>query len=210
MISVALTDDALAKEKSQARRAGVASVALLVVLFLLPFTLFTGFVAFAFAVTTWQFVFHGSTAVSMCLKGGRRKLFQIAVAITFPLALSWDFAKDAPSLTASGIFGQMATPWLLFPVALIGHVSWRMAKDLDQEHPFRGFLIASAVIFIVCLFGYHGLHTEYDDYSETANMSLDKEAALEAAQSGRFFGQFLLYVVVSYAAMLARLWKRHA
>jgi hypothetical protein len=40
---------------------------------------------------------------------------------------------------------------------------------LDEEHPFRGFLIACAVIFVICYFGHHGIYSEYDDYTDISS-----------------------------------------
>lgn len=206
---MARTELAFAEEKSQARGFGMAAAILLIVALLRPLKLLTAFVLLALAAASWKFVFHGATAVSMSLSGSRRNLFRIAVATAFPLVLSWYFIKDTPSVTASDVIGPMASPWLLLPIALIGYVSWAAGEQLDQQHPFRGFLIASTVLFVICLLGYHGIHSEFDDQSETSYTIIDKEAASQAAQSGRYLGQILLYVGVSYAAMFAKFWKRH-
>lgn len=53
--------------------------------------------------------------------------------------------------------------------------------------------------------GYHGIDSEYDDYTESSSIYIDDDAGKRAAETGRYLGQFLVYVMVSYAAMLAKL-----
>jgi hypothetical protein len=103
----------------------------------------------------------------------------------------------------------MLNAWFLLPVAVIGYASWFGADQLDNDHPFRGFLIAAAVLFIICLLGYYGIHSEYDEQSESSFRYIDKVAAALAAQSGRYFAQYLIYVAIAYGVMLAKLKKRH-
>jgi len=162
------------------------------------------------AVTAWQFVLHGSTAVSICLNGRKRTLFQISMAVAFPLALSMYFLRVVPSFAVGELVGQLVSPQYLLPTAIIGYASWFMAEQLDREHPFRGFLMASAAIFVICLLGYHGIQIASDEFSEATYEARDSEKTIEVAQTGRFFGQFLLYILASYAALLAKLWRRHA
>src|SRR5439155_11228466 len=103
------------------------------------------------------------TAISMSLNRVARRQFQIAVALVVPLFLSLYFIKDATSITLQGVVGDMSGPYLpgrLIQLGLIALFSWAFGDQLNREHPFRGFLIACAVIFVICLKGYYGIHWE--------------------------------------------------
>lgn len=196
------------RAKSEARFFGIVSAVLLVVALVVPDLLIQVFAILGLAVTGWQFLFHGSTVVSMKLDGLRRQLFQILIAVAFPLVLSLYFIKDVSTLSFYGLFGHMFSWWFLIPIAIIGYISWAGADQLDEMHPFRGFLIASGVLFAICFMGHLGIYSEVDDYTEESYFLRDKEAAKEAVQTGRYFGQYFIYVLVSYATMLAKRYRR--
>jgi hypothetical protein len=198
------------QQQAEARRFGIASGVLLPIVLLSPWRVVTALALIALAVSVWKLVFHGATAVSMSLTAPRRNLFQVGVAVAFPLMLSWYFVRSTPTLTVSGVIGHMASAWFLLPIVLIAWVSWVGANQLDQEHPFRGFLIAATALFVICYFGYHGIHSEFDDQTETSSTVIDREAAAQAVTSGRYFGQFLVYVLVSYGVLFAKLRRGHA
>ena len=187
------------KAKSEAKFFGIASAVLLAVVFIVPVKIIQAFVLLGLAATGWQFLFHGSTAISMSFVGVARRRFQIAVAVVVPLLLSLYFIKDATSITLQGVMGHMFSLWFLIPIGIIAYVSWFAADLLDYDYPFRGFLIACAVVFVICFMGHNGISIEHD---------IDKEAAKRAAETGRYLGQFLVYVTVSYVAMLAKLLRR--
>jgi hypothetical protein len=195
----------LEKSKSEARIFAIALVVLAIATEAIPSRWITALLMIPLAITAWLALFHGTTVISFQLQGFRRTAFQVAVAIAVPIALSFYFIHRTPELTASGVFGPALTPWFLLPVAIIGYASWHGAAQLDSEHPFRGFLVASTVLFVICLFGYYGIYSEFDEQTETSIQYIDKEAAALAAQSGRYFGQFLIYVAISYIAMLTKL-----
>ncbi len=198
----------LKRAKSEARFFGIVSAILLGVIFVIPAKIVKAFALLGIAVTGWQFLFHGSTVISMTLEGESRRRFQVFVSAVVPILLSLYLIKDAPSLTLQGLFGHMLSAWYLIPVGLIGYVSWAAADQLNGEHPFRGFLIACAVIFVICFMGHSGIYSEYDDYTESSSMYIDKEAAKRAVETGRYFGQFLVYVATSYVAMLMKMRRR--
>jgi hypothetical protein len=202
------TELSIEKVKTEAKLFGIASAVLLGIVFFVPVKIIQAFALLGLAGTGWQFLFHGSTAVSMSLMGVARRRFQIAVAVGVPLFLSLYFIKGATSIKLQGVVGHMFSPWFLIPLGLIAYVSWVAADQLNAEHPFRGFLIACTVIFVICFMGHNGIYSEYDDYTESSSMYINKEAAKRAAQTGRYFGQFLVYVLVSYVAMLIKLLRR--
>jgi hypothetical protein len=198
----------LARAKSEARFFGIASAILLVLILLVPVKIVKAFALLGIAVTGWQLLFHGSTAISMTLEGEARRRFQVGVSLAVPGLLSLYFIKGATLVTFDGIFGHMLSAWYLIPLGIIGYVSWVAANQLDDQHPFRGFLIAVAVLFVICFMGYNGIYSAYDDYTESSSTYIDREAAKRAAETGRYFGQFLVYVAVSYLAMLFKMHRR--
>ena len=197
-------------EKAQAKRFGIASAALLAIVSVSPWSILTALLALALAATVWKTVFHGSTAISMCLRGTRRIVFQVTVSIVLPLILAFYFIIDTPVVTVWGLVGHMLSPWYLIPIVLIAYFGWWGTDLLDKEQPFRGFIVATTVLFVICVLGYHGIYSEVDYANDDRYTGIDKEAAAEAVRSGRYFGQFLFYVCVSYVAMLAKLSKRHS
>ena len=201
----------LEEAKSKARFFAIASAVLLTLVLLIPSRVLAAFLIIPLAYTGWMVLFHGTTAVSMTLQGSQRTAFQIATALVVPLVLSLFFLQRTEKLTVYGLFGHMLSPWYLLPFAfiVIGYVSWHAGTQLDREQPFRGFLIAGAVLFAICLLGYYGIYSEFDEDTETSFSYIDKEAANLAAETGRYFGQFLAYVLVAYAGLFAKLRTRH-
>jgi len=193
------------KAKSEAKFFGIASVILLVVVLIIPVKIIHLLALLGLVATVSQFVFQGSTAISISLEGVARRRFQIAVAVVVPLLLSLYFIKDTSAISLQGVFGHMFSPWFLAPLGIITYLSYVAADQLDRELPFRGFLIACAALFVICFMGHNGIYSEYDDYSDSNHYYLDKDAAKSALETGRYFGQFLVYTAFSYVAMLAKL-----
>jgi len=191
-------------ERSEARGFGVAATILSVLAVLSPWNLLSALMVLAFIACLWKFVFHGATVVSMSLVGFWRCLFQFTVAFAIPLVLSVYFVIDTPRISFAGLTESLVSPWILLPIAGIGWFSWAGGEQLDQEHPFRGFLIAATVLFVVCFYGFHGVRK--DDYDpDTSVYVVDQEAAAEARRSGRVFGQYLFCVGVAYSSLLVKL-----
>lgn len=194
--------------KSEAKLFGVVSVVLLVITLLVPAKIIAAFAFMGLVGTGSLTLFHGATAVSLSLAGAARRWFQLAVSIVVPLVLSLYFLRGTPSITVYGLFGHLLNPWFLIPFVIIGYISWTAADLLNREHPFRGFLIATAVIFIICFMGYSGIYIETDYYTDETTFGGDSETTQRAVETGRYFGQFLIYMVVSYTTMLIKLLKK--
>lgn len=199
----------LEKTKSEMRFFAITSAVILALVLLIPSRVLATFLIIPLAYTGWLVLFHGTTAVSMTIQGSQRTAFQVATALVVPLVLSLLFLPRTEELTVYGLFGHMLSPWYLLPFGLIGYVSWHAGTQLDKEQPFRGFLIAGAVLFVICVLGYYGFYSEFDEQTETSLSHVDEEAATLAAQTGRYFGQYLAYVLVAYAGLFARLRIRH-
>lgn len=194
----------LEKAKSEARTFGIASAVFAAIALISPSRGLAALLCIPLACTGWLFLFHGSTVISMRLQGGARRRFQVVVAVLVPLGLSLFFLHEANESSFSQMVRTFWTPWLLLPLVVFGYISWQSANQLDRDHPFRGFIIASVVLFVFCLFGYLGIYSEYDQQTETSMQYIDKEAAREARETGRYFVQYLLYVTTCYAALLAK------
>lgn len=155
-----------------------------------------------------QLYWHGTTLVSVVLRGNRRWLFQVSVAVVTPLVLSAYFFLDVSQLSVGGLFKGWVSWWTLVSVGIIAYVSWELVGLLDKEHPFRGFLLATIVFFVPCFMWHHGMYSEQDLYDDTRTVFMSKENAAFAAETGFYGARFLLYVAVSYMAMFASLrWR---
>lgn len=188
----------------EARFTGWCALGLLIAYIIIPIPLIRALVILGVVAMGSQFVFYGATAVSIRLTEPMRTRFQIAVALAAPAILSLYFIKDASVLSLEGMIGPLLNAWYLFPIAVTGYVSWGSAELLHREHPFRGYLIATGVVFFILYFGYHGVSWEHYEATETSLTTVDAEAARNAAQTGRYFAQFLLYVATSYVALFLK------
>ncbi len=151
---------------------------------------------------------YGMTIVSVKLQGDRRRRFQLLVSVLTPIVLSAYFFKDVSQLSMEALFGGWMSWWAIVPVVIIGLVSWHAADNLDANHPFRGHLIATIIIFVLSFMWHNGVYFEPDDYDEASVLLTDKEKAKLAAETGEYGVRFLLYVAVSYLTMFAkRKWR---
>lgn len=129
----------ITKEKAKAKSSAIVCAISLAVVFLIPIGVIKGIAFLVCAVTGWQLLFHGSTAISMSLGGTARLVFQIAVAVMLPLLLSLYFIKDARAFTLEDAFNRMFSLRFLIGSGIVGLFSWGLADLLDPEHRFRGF-----------------------------------------------------------------------
>jgi hypothetical protein len=97
----------------------------------------------------------------------------------------------------------LLSPWLLIPFFYIAMAGWAGAEQMDPEHPIRGFLIAALSVWLLCFYGYHGMTLSEDNDDQDDQPSYAEQQ--EEAHSGRYFGQFLIYVGFAYGAMLIKL-----
>ncbi len=187
---------------------GIASAILLFLTLVVPNRLIQSLSLLGLVATGSQFVFHGSTAVSMILRGSARRLFQIGISLTVPYLLSLYFLNDAAPLTVEQLFENVFGIWQCISLGVIWYVSWAFADQINIEHPFRGCLIAAAILFVVCFMGYNGIYTDYSGPDDITSVYQSKEAAEEATKTGRYWGQFLSYVGAAYLGILVKLMKK--
>lgn len=187
---------------------GTISVFLLLLILFSPSKFVQALASIGLAVTGWNLIMLVSQAISISLQGGQRRLFQIAVSIAFPILLSMYFIRDVPVITLEGVARPMLTVWFFFPLVLIGWVSWAFADQLDIEHPYFGFVMATTVLFVICFLGQNGAYVEQNESTDASEMFIDVEAGRNSKLTGEHFGRFLVYVTVAYGALLAKLRQR--
>lgn len=188
----------LEKSRSEARLMAVVSAALAIIAAIVPSSLVKLLALIALPYTAWLFYFHGTTWVSFLLQDNKKRIFQVGVAILTPALLSLYFLRHTPEFTFQVTFGPLLNPWFLLPCAFIWFFSKILSRVLDRQHPFRGYLIASVIIFIFCLYGFSGIALD----AENGTSYADEEFAKLAASTAKYFGQYLLYVAVSYLSLL--------
>ena len=200
--------DSLKSDTGRIRDNGILTAIGLGVLVFAPYVLpsrpatFVQALALLFVVIAGsQFFFHLATFVSKVLKGRRRTQFQVAVALAVPIAFTVFLASRADAVPLETLL-DMLTPWLLIPLGVIGWVCWSAGSQLNREHPFRGFLIASAVLFVLCFMWSMGMTSESD--GEDSYTYLDKEKAKRARETGEYVWRFVLYVTIAYVALFLR------
>ena len=181
---------------------GACFVVSLGVIALVPVAILKFIALIAAVISGWLLVFRGATVVSHRLTGRHRQWFTVVAALAFPALISLYFLQDVRVFTFSGVFGHMVSPWFLFPVVVIAYFSWIAAEHIDEEHSIRGFLIAAAVLWLLCASGYSGVRLSDDDYDDDSADYVE-----QGRLTGRYFGQFLVYVGIAYGTMLVRLEK---
>lgn len=151
-----------------------------------------------------QFLFHGATLVSRALEGWRRTQFQVAVSLAAPILFTLFLASRVDAMPTATLWG-MLTPWLLIPLGIISWVCWFGGGQLNREHPFRGFLIAAAVLGVLCFFWSAGMVSDSDYDGEGSSLYLDPERAKRAKVTGEYVWRFLLYVTTAYLVLFLKL-----
>lgn len=171
------------EEKKEVRSYGIlAAICALITAFwfipFIPIKIIAAIAMLGLVGNGWLFLFHGSTVISMLLQGRPRLLFQIFISIVTPILFSIYFLKDAQSITLEGMYVYMFHAWILFPIGIFAYVSFIVNSYLDRYHPFRGFIIASTIFFVLCLIGHHGIRIGSDDDAYGYNDSGDIEVLL--------------------------------
>jgi hypothetical protein len=189
---------------------GVGLIVMALSWFLLPprpATFFGGLALILVFVAGSCFLFLIATLVSLALEGRRRMQFQIAVSLAVPLLFTLWLASRADAVPLETLW-RMLTPWLLWPLGIIAWISWHAGCQLRREHPFRGFVIAAAIIGVVCLFWSAGMTSETDYDGEGSDWFLDPEKAKRARETGEYVWRFILYVTTAYLGLFFKFRQR--
>jgi hypothetical protein len=149
-----------------------------------------------------QFLFHGATLVSLALHGRRRARFQIALSIAVPVLITFLLASRADAIPAQTLW-TILTPWLLIPLGIIAVVSWSAGSLMHREHPFRGFLMAAAILGVLALLWSYGMVSESSDYDDGGGLYLDPKRAKRAQETGEYVWRFVLYITVAEGATVS-------
>ncbi len=146
----------------------------------------------------------GTTLVSLLLHGPARKWFQYAVALIYPLAASTYFLGSANTLDLAWSVGELITAGSALAITAAVAVGWFAAPELHQEHPFRGFLIWAALVFLFNFTGFHGTFFDDEMFGEVQSMFVDKEYSRLAAGKGFYAIAFLVYTLAGYTGLAIR------
>jgi hypothetical protein len=149
-----------------------------------------------------QFLFHGATLVSLALHGRRRAQFQVALSLAVPALVALLLVSRVDAVPIETLW-TILTPWLLIPLGIIGGVSWSAGSLLHRDYPFRGFLIATAILGVLCWFWTLGMMSE-SDYDGEGGLYLDPERAKRARETGEYVWRFVLYITTAYVALFLR------
>ncbi len=154
-----------------------------------------------------QLLFHATTLFVSKFEGNQRNLVQIFIALISPTVLSLYFLSQANRIGADTILGYWSSYWTLFPVGLACFVAWAATPQLDKQFPFRGYLIATAICFVIAFLGHHGF-VSYDSlYDESSVWGLDKSLARSRQNSGMYLGRFVVEVAAIYVVLTVGLLK---
>jgi hypothetical protein len=153
-----------------------------------------------------QFVFQGATLISMALHGQRRAQFQVSISLAAPVVIALLLASRVDAVPLETLW-SILSPWLLIPLGIIAWIGWSSGSHLNREHPFRGFLIAVAVLGVLCWFWTAGMASESDYDGEGSSLYLDPERARQARETGEYVWRFVLYVTTAYLALFLK-WRR--
>ena len=175
----------------------VVSLTLAIIAAVVPSSMIQLLALIALPYTVWLVYFYGATWVSFLLQDNKRKLFQVFVSIFTPAILSIYFLRHISEFTLQATFGPLMNPWLLLPCAFIWFFSKVLSRVLDRQHPFRGYLVSSVIIFLFCLYGFSGISID----SENGANYADEEFVKLAASTAKYFGLYLLYVAISYVSL---------
>ena len=153
-----------------------------------------------------QFVFQGATLISLALEGQQRQQFQVAISLAAPVLIALLLASRVDAVPLETL-GSILTPWLLIPLGIIAWIGLASGSHLNREHPFRGFLIAAAILGVLCWFWTAGMGSDSDYDGEGSSLYLDPERARRARETGEYVWRFLLYVITAYLALFLK-WRR--
>ena len=156
-----------------------------------------------------QCLFQSATLVSHALHGQRRRHFQVAVSLAVAALIGIFLVSRVDAMPVDTLW-RFLTPWLILPLAIIATVCWHAGGTLDQEHPFRGFVIAAAIVGALCWFWTLGGTSGATDSDEGGGgFYLDPEQAQRARETGEYVWLYLLYTSAAYSVLFYR-WRRAA
>jgi len=183
---------------------GKINLALLTVFFLFKNNALIYFLGLlALPLTVWILFFFSTTVFASILQPKIGKFFQVIIVLIFPLVLSIYFINDphgSPLTNFLLIFEKYSfldliklnftkgdVLGILVVLFFIGYGSWGAGGYLDPKLPFRGYIIAATILFVLCLIG-SGRHS-YKDMGGHA---------LFVATSGKLFARYFLFIITSY------------
>jgi hypothetical protein len=160
------------------------------------------FVLLGLIIFVSQAYWKGTTFLSVLLEGERRQRYQIVLSIITPLLLLVIFCLDAEKLNFQA-FEDDLDWYFLVPIGIISYISWFSAPAIHNDHPFRGFVLSSAIIFVLLYLPSKGVSFGTNDDMDVEPISKDELKA--TVEYGVFAIKYFVYVVTSYVVMIARI-----
>jgi len=156
--------------------------------------------------TGFGVVWNATKLAARSLSGAGQ--FGLAIAVLGPalVAMVLYLLRTVPEPSLAQIFESFDNELDVLPIAFICLAAWLLGNDLNRLHPFGGFLVAFAVISVVCYFKNTGGYADAEVAEDFGWWNAD---AWYAQATGESFGQFILYISAAYIALFARMiWRR--
>ncbi len=174
-----------------------------------PRAIIGGFAILGLVVNGVLFLYNLATLVSVKLEGHNRTCFQVAVSFIVPTAFTFILASRVDAIPLETL-SQMLTPWLLLPLVVFGSTGWFVGTHVDWNHPFRHFVIAATILFLLCWMWTMGMTPVPDPDGEGRGFFLDPERARRARETGQFVYRYILDGLALYAGLFLGFLKREA
>lgn len=182
------------------------SLAVLIVAYLIPSHFFIkALLLIGIIICAGKLFFHGTTYISVLLGGKKRAFFQASVAITVPLIYCWYLYTPTKEFNSSIYINYILNLQFLMTLGLIIYVSWISTSLLDREHPFRGFIISSSIIFAFSFAGNNGYYPSVDDFTDSMTFYQNREWAKAATDSNLYVAVYLTEVTISHLIMYIKM-----
>lgn len=181
---------------------GKVLLALLILCIIIPRP-WASFAELGAVIFGWRAYLHFTTVLSFGLQGKSRTSWQIGAVALPALAAALLFVRADASFDPAATFLSVmnGSHWMM--AALLGGICLAASKQLDDDQPFRGYLIAATFCFVVCWAGYKGYSPPSDDDSFGSDAEDESPVV-----NGKFLAQYLLYLGASFLGLSAGWWKR--
>ncbi|MEZ5848175.1 MAG: hypothetical protein R3C70_15615 [Geminicoccaceae bacterium] len=117
--------------------------------------------------------------------------------------LSLYFLRNSTDIQVSFMFENLHSPANYFAFAFVTYCGYHIGKSfVDENFPFRAFLVASFVLFVMLSIGgqgWGGYSDGLDDYVDYVELSPEE---VFVSENGGLFGRYWIYIICTYSGML--------
>jgi hypothetical protein len=162
-------------------------------------------------ISGWLLFYKYSCLITCLLMGKKKFRFQLQMALTAPLVLSYYFIKDVEEFHMQGLFASYSSWFIIIPLLILFWVG----RCLFDTEVFDGYfigkcLVTSIVLFILCWYGHRGVIFEGGDvdlFGEDGDIYTDKKLRAKYALTGQFAMKYLGMIASSYLGMYSGIMK---